>query len=357
VHVGRSASLVLSLILAVVVATTAQATLIVDQQQRWFDTTFAPLEIGGPMDKRLAQTFTVGLAGYIQEIHLPVQCESGMLIVEIRPLEGDLPDPVPVWDRGVKLAADLPAVDPPVFRVIPLEELPPEPGDRFPIGSPSFYSEVGDRLSLVLSNPTGTCTVFRAIAGDPYTRGDGFFDERTEERGWLPLDGNIAPSDDLAFKTVMDADPPDPVCDVFGTLTNPFIPRFAPLCRCFQDELLREQRCSFLHPSFFMIRRMPFPIAPGETFPVIWTLIPLTELGGDVEVKELLPSGFLGLAKKPLLFNATKAKPGREITLEYKAVAYGVKEGSYVNDSVIVSPGKTPQVQGMRTRIEVRTPK
>lgn len=347
----------LTLLLLLLFPVSAGATLIIDQQQPAFDLAYPLLEIGGPLDKRLAQTFTVGIEGVMREVHLPVQCESGVLIVEIFEVEDDLPAPpsLGLLDRGLLEASSLPPVEPLEFRAIPLDELPPPPGTRFPIGSPSFFSRVGRRLAMVISNPTGLCTIARGIAVDPYTRGDGFFDERTMPRGWQPLDGNIEPSDDLPFKTVMDGDPPTTPCAVFGLTPNPIIPDFLPICRCLADESLREQRCTLLHPSFFLIRRIPFPIISGESFRVSWTLIPMTELGGDVELKEVLPKELEATIKKPLVFRAAHMKPGASATLDYKAVALTGKGGTFEVDTVITSPGigQKPDVQQMRSLIDI----
>ncbi len=353
-----------SLILAIVLMTyplLAGAALIVDQQQTGIDATFPLLEIGGPQDKRLAQTFTVGLEGVFSEVHLPVQCESGLLIVEIVDIADGVPAPEALgrWDRGLKVAADLPPMETPEFRAIPLVELPPVPGDRFPPGSPSFIPRVGMRLALVISNPTGLCTMYRGVAVDPYAGGSGFFDERPTPRDWDPLTGNIEPSDDLPFKTVMDADPPSPPCELFGLTPNPIIPNFVPICRCLEDELLLEQRCALFHPSFFLVRRVPFPIIPGEPFKVSWTLTPLGDLAGDVELKETLPKELQAALKKPLVFRANQLKPGHSITIDYKAVALSGKGGTFGIDTVIGAPFglQKPEVMRMHSLIDVEPPK
>ena len=339
----------------------AGATLFVDQQQTGIDASFPLLEIGGPQDKRLAQTFTVGARGVISEVHLPIECESGILIVEIVAVAGDVPAPesLGIWDRGLKVAADLPPMTTPEFRSIPLVELPPVPGDRFPIGSASFIPDVGERLALVISNPTGRCTMYRGIAVDPYTRGNGFFDERPTPRDWDPLTGNIEPSDDLPFKTVMDGDPPSPPCQLFGLTGNPIISNFVPVCRCLQDESLLETRCTLFHPSYLLIRRVPIPVIPEVEFKISWTLTPLTDLAGDVELKETLPKELQAFFKKPLVFRANQLKPGTSLTLDYKAVALSGKGGMFGIDTVVTSPSQfqKPDVIRMESLIEVEPPK
>lgn len=347
------------LVFAVVMPMMASAARVVDQRQDAFDLTFAPLEIGGPFDKRLAQTFTVGIEGVPIEVELPVQCDSGILIVEIFESDGGAPVTTGLWDRGLIEASSAPPVDPPEFRSIPLEELPPPPGSRFAPGSPSFFARVGDRFVMVLSNPTGRCTMPRGVAVDPYTRGHGFFDERPLPRGWLRLDGNIEPSDDLPFRTVMDADPPAPPCNLVGVGPVSTIPDFLPVCRCLEDESLAEQLCTLLHPSFFLIRRIPWPIPQGETFRVSWTLIPLSDLTGEIELKEALPKDLQASLKKPLVFRADHVKPGGSMTLEYKAVALMGKGGTLEVNTVIsaTSLGQKPDVQHIRSLIEVAPPK
>jgi hypothetical protein len=83
----RSGSCLLVLVGVLLVPVGARAIPLVDQEQPFFDTSFPPLRIGGPLGDKLAQTFTVGRSGYPIEVQLPVQCESGMLIVEIFPVE------------------------------------------------------------------------------------------------------------------------------------------------------------------------------------------------------------------------------------------------------------------------------
>ena len=351
---GRNPIAVLAIVLASFFPVVAGATLIVDQQQPGIDPSYPPLEVGGPMDKRLAQTFTVGIEGVFQEVHLPVQCESGVLLIEIFSLDGDVPaaPSTGLWDRGLMEASSLPPMDPPVFRSIPMEELPIPPGATVATGG-VFIPPVGTRLSMVISNPTGTCTVARGVAVDPYTRGNGYFDERPLPRGWVPFTGNVEPSDDLPFKTVMEGNPPSSPCALFGGSSD-----FLPICRCIEDELLNEQRCTLLDPAYFMIRQLPWPIRPGETFKVQWTLIPLTELAGDVELKESLPKGFQTFLKKPLVFHADHIKPGASVTLDYTAVSLSSNGGNFAVDTAIRSPGgANVQVQTMRSIIEIAPPK
>ena len=74
---------------------TARAAAAVDQQQPVIDDSVGGLAIGGGAlsDEKLAQVFTVGLAGYLTEIRLPIACDDGdPLILEIQSVTAGLPD-------------------------------------------------------------------------------------------------------------------------------------------------------------------------------------------------------------------------------------------------------------------------
>lgn len=71
------------------------------------------------------------------------------------------------------------------------------------------------------------------------------------------------------------------VAGVPGATPLPFS-RETPICRCLRDSGAREFRCAFLHPDFFMVRRIPFPLPPQQQFSEVWEFLPLTELGGTV---------------------------------------------------------------------------
>jgi hypothetical protein len=55
-----------------------------------------------------------------------------------------------------------------------------------------------------------------------------------------------------------------------------------PICRCLQDQGAREFRCALLHPDFFMVRRVPVPLAAGQGFAETWEFLALTGLDGPV---------------------------------------------------------------------------
>jgi hypothetical protein len=65
-----------------------------------------------------------------------------------------------------------------------------------------------------------------------------------------------------------------------------FVPSWLPVCRCLQDQGLREFRCALFHPDFFLFRGTPWPLKPEEKYNVKWTLVPLGQLKGVLEVSE-----------------------------------------------------------------------
>lgn len=66
-----------------------------------------------------------------------------------------------------------------------------------------------------------------------------------------------------------------------------------PVCRCLRDATLRELRCGVFHPDFYLVRRTPLPIPPGQPFEVNWTLVPRERLlwhrGGGGKARARLP--------------------------------------------------------------------
>lgn len=130
-------------------------------------------------------------------------------------------------------------------------------------------------------------------------------------------------------------------CAAFGCSS------FSPSPCCLQDEGLREFRCALFHPDFFLFRRTPWPLKPEEKYNVKWTLVPLSQLQGVLEVSEGL--GFKG----PLTFFVDQLPPGESVTLEYQAEAR--KAGEYKVESTIVftKAGQKPETGKIRTVLEV----
>lgn len=163
-------------------------TLTIDQEQPAVDAAASTLAVGGPSEQKLAQTVTVGRAGRLAEVRFAIGCADGVLEIEIQGVDGaGVPDGVPLLRRRVR-ADRLPAVVPATFEALPLPR-------RLRIAP-------GDRLAVVLSNPTGSCGVARSPAGDLYAGGQAFFDARPNPPGWVPFTPS-EPSDDLPFQTVV----------------------------------------------------------------------------------------------------------------------------------------------------------
>jgi hypothetical protein len=143
------------------------------------------LAIGGGSEQMLAQTFTVVREGTLTGVALPLGCASGTLEIEIRALVGEEPG------TDVLAAQSFPAADfvtpVTVFKVFAL---------------PGTAVAAGDRLTLVLRNPSGSCGVTRGADGDLYPDGSSWFDARPNAPGWVRR--STSGEDDLAFMIMMD---------------------------------------------------------------------------------------------------------------------------------------------------------
>ncbi len=152
-------------------ATAQPAAIAIDAMQPLADLGPGTLAIGGPFHQRLAQTFTVELASSVRGVFLPLRCDSGRLVVEIRDVAGDLPGEA-ILSREVVPAAHVRSLDF-HFQLIGLA------------GGPSVAP--GDRLALVLANPDGSCGIARGAVGDGYGGGAGYFEAAPNAPGWVPL--------------------------------------------------------------------------------------------------------------------------------------------------------------------------
>ena len=142
--------------------------------------------LGGPSAQVLYQSLTVGLSGRFAELHLPIGCESGEVILEV--FNADTSG-LPVAGESPRLTrrfrADLfPTIVSADFQVLPL-------GGRVGITA-------GDRIVLVLSNPTGSCGIQAGVPGDPYLGGTGHAED-TINTSPVPL--SLSGTDDLPFQT------------------------------------------------------------------------------------------------------------------------------------------------------------
>lgn len=162
---------------------------VVDQQQLVTDVV-NPLAVGGPSLQTLAQVVTPGVTGRLREIHLPIGCDGGDLIVEIRTVNaGGEPTTTVLHSQRFREGTFPIEVNPAVFQSLNL-------GARVGVTA-------GTPFAFVLRS-TGSCGLAVA-AGDYYPGGDGFFDARPNPPGLIPL------GHDLAFETfVTPTGPPVP---------------------------------------------------------------------------------------------------------------------------------------------------
>ncbi len=159
---------------------------ILDQVQGVIDDTVGGMAVGGGSDQRLAQTVTVGVSGRLVGVMLPIACESGRLVMEIRDVVGGEPGPT-VFARTRIPAVRIPDLGP-TFQQVPVR------------GAVNF--SVGDEFAVVLDNPTGGCGIFRGPVGDSYAGGQGFFEALPNPPGWVPFSETESRLD-LPFMTVV----------------------------------------------------------------------------------------------------------------------------------------------------------
>ncbi|HEX5748496.1 MAG TPA: hypothetical protein VFZ09_19815 [Archangium sp.] len=169
---------------ALVTVSSPFAVFLLDQQQP-STSSEAVSAIGGESEQKLAQVVTAGSDGYLGEVALPVSCASGELRVEIRGVQGELPD-------GTLLAS----------RTVPSTGLPSsDEFTRIAFPEPVALS-AGTRFAIVLSS-SGDCGLRQGPVGNPYPGGDGFFDSRPNAPGeWVPLSIGDGRSD-LPFQTFL----------------------------------------------------------------------------------------------------------------------------------------------------------
>lgn len=181
----------LSLFLIAATVNAQSPEIFIDQRQPLIDNTVGGLAIGGASQEKLAQTITVGRSGHLRGVFLPIGCDSGRLIVEIRNVEASGAPGTILLARHAFPAEHITAIGP-LFRYFRF-------GDDDDLDL-TFLA--GSRFAIVLRNPTGTCGIFRGPSGDTYTGGSGFFDALPNPPGWVPF----SPTEtrlDLPFMTVM----------------------------------------------------------------------------------------------------------------------------------------------------------
>src|SRR6266849_6135934 len=150
----------------------------VDQQQPAMNTAAGGLFIGGNSQQKLAQTVTAGVSGTLAEVRMPIACYGGAdLILSIEGVTAGKPNGV-VRNTQIIPGAGLPIFypSPPTFR-------------RFVLTTPVALA-AGDQFAIILNStgltPTSACGIFQGPAGDPYPRGNMYFDSRPNAVGvWV----------------------------------------------------------------------------------------------------------------------------------------------------------------------------
>lgn len=74
---------------------------------------------------------------------------------------------------------------------------------------------------------------------------------------------------------------------------NVRVSRFTPVCRCFRDDVYRENLCRFWLPGFELIRTVPPILAPGSKFAVTWEVLPYEAGFEGFQLKDHLPPGIV----------------------------------------------------------------
>ena len=295
----------------VVLATSVSARPVTDQQTPYGE---SQIEVGGTFNYLVAQTVTAGVSGDLMRVELGIGCTGGELIVEIRDLWPGRPVPGTVVRSTTTIpAADIP--NPPAVHTFDL--------------ATRVTMNTGDQFAIVLRNDTGVCKAIKAprsIDGTAYRGGQGWFQRASgPAESWFQF-LDFGDTGDLGFKTIVNVAADSPPCIVNGFAT-PF-PGFLPVCRCIEDEGLRDFRCALLNPSYFLFRNIPTPLRTNDKFQVKWTLVVYAPMKGVVEVNDALPAGFTGAPKGPLTFFVDQVPVGQSITLTYDAVAPS-KPGRY----------------------------
>ena len=148
--------------------------------------------LGGGSGQILYQSFTVGIAGRLAELRLPIGCGSGEVIVEI--FDADAAG-LPATGASPRLTRRFAANLFPDIVTIDFEPLPL--GGRVGVNP-------GDRLVMVLSNPTGSCGIAAGIGNDLYFGGTGHAADAVNS--FVPVPLNLsAPTfpDDLPFQALV----------------------------------------------------------------------------------------------------------------------------------------------------------
>lgn len=147
------------------------------------------LAIGGATEQVVSQTVTAGRSGRLVAVRAPLGCTDGTLVIEIRNVNADGQPGATVLKSVSFPAADLGGGVTSAFRNF-----------RIAGGGAPVALTAGQRFAISFSNPTGSCGLWPAPEGDPYTGGTGWADAN---------DGPIVPvslgsgRDDIPFQTIV----------------------------------------------------------------------------------------------------------------------------------------------------------
>lgn len=226
--------------------------------------------LGGAHDQKLAQTFTVGLAGSLVALRLPLSaCEGGDLYVDIHALDA----------RGAPTGAALQSA-----RIAPAKIPVADSGlVEIRFDSPRDV-EVGDRLGFALRVDSAArgarCLLANGPVGESYAGGAFFYDLRPNPPGWAAASLVPGEGHDLSFETIVALRSAHSEADCF-IAAGAAAPGGAPACRCRTDRLRREYRCAILHPDFVLLRRLSF--GDGESpMTEVWEARSLAPLDGPI---------------------------------------------------------------------------
>ena len=165
---------------------------VLDQQAPVADPIPFTFALGGTTSRQvLYQSLTVARNGRLAELRLPIGCESGEVIVEIYNANAD----------GLPVAGESPRLT----RRFAADLFPEEVSTDFqplPLGGRVGVT-AGERIVIVLSNPTGSCGVAAGVAGDGYLGGTGHGDDTTDPFPPVPLNESDTNPDDLPFQSLV----------------------------------------------------------------------------------------------------------------------------------------------------------
>jgi hypothetical protein len=166
----------------------------IDQQQPAIDANAGPLAIGGGnSNQKLAQVVTAGVSGALTAVRLPVACSptGPGLVIEIQGVTAGTPNGTVFTSQSIP-ASSLP---PPAF---------PSPPEFRELGiSVPPNIAAGTPFAIVLKS-AGECAVSVGPVGDPYPRGNLYFDARPNPPGWVCVCSFPGDRFDLPFQTLVE---------------------------------------------------------------------------------------------------------------------------------------------------------